>query len=35
MTGTSAKVSTEFINVGLPHRPKTPGNGGLLRGSPR
>ena len=35
MTGTCANVSTEFISVGLPHRPYTPGNGGLFRGSPR
>ena len=35
MIGTWANVSTEFMSVGLPHSPYTPGNGGLLRGSPR
>ena len=35
ITGTWAKVSTLFISVGFPHRPYTPGNGGLFRGSPR
>jgi hypothetical protein len=35
ITGTWANVSTEFMSVGLPQSPATPGNGGLLRGSPR
>ena len=35
MIGTEANVSTLFISVGRPCRPYPPGNGGLLRGSPR
>ena len=30
-----ASVSTLFTTVGLPNRPTSTGNGGLLRGSPR
>ena len=35
MAGTPGSVSTLLITVGWPNRPCVPGNGGLLRGSPR
>ena len=35
MSGTLASVSTLLTAVGLPNRPTSTGNGGLLRGSPR
>ncbi len=34
-SSTLYSVSTLLITVGLPNRPLTDGNGGLLRGSPR
>ena len=35
MSSTLTSVSTLLTTVGLPKRPSTTGNGGLLRGSPR
>ena len=35
MPGTLASVSTLLTAVGLPNKPTSNGNGGLLRGSPR
>ena len=35
MSSTLTSVSTLFTTVGLPNRPTSTGNGGLLRGSPR
>jgi len=35
MCGTAARVSTLLIVVGMPNRPATAGNGGLMRGLPR
>src|SRR5690606_2183971 len=33
--GTAVRVSTLLIVVGIPNRPATAGNGGLMRGLPR
>src|SRR5215217_5217036 len=35
MWGTAASVSTLLMVVGMPNRPATAGNGGLMRGLPR
>jgi hypothetical protein len=35
MSSTFTSVSTLLMTVGLPNRPESTGNGGLLRGSPR